>query len=150
MGFAPFSADGPLAVIIFDLDRSRSSEDLTTVSPDRAGMTLEQGMRIQPNAVAVDEPGDRTFVLRTDHRTKVENARRVDPLHRCKRCNGSLELIEIGELLCAGMDQYRHSMPERDVGKVRLRLFKKAAARKRQGPDVGIAKRIMEHGRASA
>src|SRR6478735_945852 len=75
---------------------------------------------------------------------------RVEPLEVRKDGDFGLERIECHLLVLTSVDEHRHAMAERDIGEGIRRTVEETAARKRQRPNQPVAKRIMDHGRASA
>ena len=113
-------------------------------------MALQQGMRIEPDAVAVDQARDRAAFARADAGQSSSTPSSLDPLELRERRDVRMQRVELGKLVFAGMDQDRHAMAERRVGETGRRSFEKSPAGERQRPDQRVAERIMQHRRASA
>ncbi len=113
-------------------------------------MALEQGVRIEPDAIAVGKRGDRAVLPDTDGRAEAEDSGLVQHLQLGEGGDCRMKRFERGEFLLARMDQHRPSMAERHVGKALRRLLEEAAARQCERANLRVAERVVQHGRASA
>ena len=94
-----------------------------------------EGMRIEPDSLPINEARDRATIASTDRGAELQDTLLPDPLEMREGGDVRVQLIEMGKLVLAGMDQDRHAMAERNVGEFGWRSFEKGTAGERQRPD---------------
>jgi len=112
-----------------------------------AQIALQQGMRIEADAVAVNQPMRR---IGFQQRAKIVNGLSVETVELGKLRDFTLERIERVDLVIAGVDEHRHRMPQGRVREAGRRVLDETAASERQFSNQAVAEEVMQHRRAAA